>query len=325
MPTTTRFTDALSGLFQNPLFLLGANLAALSGSQRFPQALGGAALKTSGLMAEVTQAAQREQAREEELGLRQKYLGMAEEEAQAEKQSREAKTQAYSQLQAALAGLEGDPLRRALILYQLATGGGLSGLLGETKPPFTAYQDWQINRAEGEAQRREAERSRKAELTQAEIARIRARPDLSEDEKQSLIYDLEMGRPPRPLEDPMTVRTRELMRTMGQGGGAAGGRAPETPAPGGGFLDALRGWWRGEPSAGVALPPAAPATGSVSLGTPLTPPASAPGDSLAGFEAALPSLNPTQRREAKAHLQSLLADPAMAGLRARIEALLRQL
>jgi hypothetical protein len=268
MPTP-RLSDALSGLFENPLFLLGANLAALSGKHRFPQALGGAALQTGGLMAELQTQAQREQAQKEESEIRRKYLGIAEEEAKAERQQREQQVQAYSRLQAALAGIEGDPLRRELILYQLSRGGGLSGLLPpsfETPRPLTSYQGFQKEAYEAEQKQKAEERQREAQALQDYETYLK-NSGLPEDQIATLLFAARTGRGislPKPKED-LTQALQDTKALMEEEKERTAGEAPS----GGGILNALGGFVRSVLPGSSATPLAPQAPGA----TPLAPPA----------------------------------------------------
>jgi hypothetical protein len=329
MPAQTNFTDALSGLFQNPLFLLGANLAALSGKHPFGTALGGAVSQTGTDLLTLQKQASLEQAKAEELGLRKHYYETLRSAAETERTEKETRAKAYADLKQALAGIPGlDPTYRELLLYQLASGGSLSGLLGGGQKPPTAYQEWRRETYEAETERKEAERGRKQELKQAQIERIRARTDLTDQEKEDQIFAIEMDRaPPKPL-DPLERMTRERIKQAQGGGGAPGVAAPgaavsgEAPAPsGGGVMD----WFGGAMGAvrDFFTPGASNPFGfAPAPATPLAPPS---GDILAGLEAAIPTMSAEARGAAKAQLQRMLADPAMAGMRARIEALLKQL
>lgn len=337
MPTPTpSWTDALSGLFQDPVFLLGANLAALSGQHRFPQALGGAALQTGGLMAELQAQAQREAAQKQELEMRGKYLGIAEEEAKAERGERERQEAARTRMTDAIAKLPIPDDAKLMFNYMVQMGQippialtpkeqAAIDLRGQP----SVYSTYRMGVAEEERQREAEERTRKEMLKRNEIARIEADPTMNRQQKDDALFAINMGRAPPKRESAADRQIREALEAQqGQqaeagAAAAASGQVPVAPVPEGpSFLEALGGrvrdWWQGGGAA--AAPPQ----------TPLAPPTPTPlapqsNDPLAAIEASLPTLTQTERAVAKRQLQQMLANPAMAGLRGRIQALLGQL
>lgn len=333
--------DALAGLFENPLFQFGANLAALSGKHRFGEAFGGAVAATGKNVTAAKRQKKLEELQAEEVGIRKETLGLTRQELEAKLEKEKRQVQAGSQLEAAIAGIPGiDPVTRARFIYMArmglspSVGGGYQDqMLGMSRERLGLAQD-AAARAQAEVERRAGERAGGEKLIEDQLADVDADPTLSPQEKTDKKFAIRAKRSPPKRLSATEKLTQQAMEDM-KNPPAAG--APEAPAPEGpGILDtmggAVKNWWQGPswiPGGAPATPlapPGVPMTGTVSPAPgPLAPPAQDPAAILGGLEASLKTLNPQARQAAKMQLQTMLANPALAGLHERIRGLVGQL